>query len=73
MSSTIQQAERWERVAASVCAGLLLLAATAACAADNQNPHANDPKAAKAGESEFRINCALCHGLGRTAVGAGRT
>ncbi|HWY20334.1 MAG TPA: c-type cytochrome [Candidatus Acidoferrum sp.] len=54
----------------SLCAGLLLVAATAAYAADNQNPLANSPKAAKAGESEFRINCALCHGLG--AHGGGR-
>jgi putative heme-binding domain-containing protein len=29
-----------------------------------QNPLAGDAKAAKAGEYEFRINCALCHGLG---------
>src|SRR5215475_359531 len=35
-----------------------------------QNPLAGDPKAAKAGEYEFRINCALCHGLG--AKGGGR-
>ena len=35
-----------------------------------QNPMASDPKAAKAGEYEFRINCALCHGLG--AHGGGR-
>src|SRR5215813_1620552 len=35
-----------------------------------QNPLAGDPKAAKAGEYEFRINCALCHGLG--AHGGGR-
>lgn len=35
-----------------------------------KNPLAGDPKAAKAGESEFRINCALCHGLG--AKGGGR-
>lgn len=35
-----------------------------------QNPFAGDPKAAKAGEYEFRINCALCHGLG--AHGGGR-
>jgi cytochrome c oxidase cbb3-type subunit III len=39
-------------------------------AADDRNPLANDPKAAKAGEYEFRINCALCHGLG--AHGGGR-
>jgi cytochrome c oxidase cbb3-type subunit III len=38
--------------------------------ADDRNPLANDPKAAKAGEYEFRINCALCHGLG--AHGGGR-
>jgi cytochrome c oxidase cbb3-type subunit 3 len=35
-----------------------------------QNPLAGDAKAAKAGEYEFRINCALCHGLG--AHGGGR-
>ena len=38
--------------------------------ADDQNPLAGNPKAAKAGEYEFRINCALCHGLG--AHGGGR-
>jgi len=38
--------------------------------ADDRNPLAADPKAAKAGEYEFRINCALCHGLG--AKGGGR-
>jgi cytochrome c oxidase cbb3-type subunit 3 len=36
----------------------------AVLAADDRNPLASDPKAAKAGEYEFRINCALCHGLG---------
>jgi cytochrome c oxidase cbb3-type subunit III len=56
-------------LAASVCAGLLLLAVTAAYA-DDHNPYAGDAKAAKAGEYEFRINCALCHGLG--AHGGGR-
>lgn len=38
--------------------------------ADDRNPFAGDAKAAKAGEYEFRINCALCHGLG--AHGGGR-
>jgi cytochrome c oxidase cbb3-type subunit III len=42
----------------------------AAATALAQNPMANDPNAAKAGEYEFRINCALCHGLG--AHGGGR-
>ena len=36
-----------------------------------QNPLANDPNAAKAGEYEFRINCALCHGLGARGGGRG--
>jgi cytochrome c oxidase cbb3-type subunit III len=39
--------------------------------AEGQNPLANDPKAAKAGEYEFRINCALCHGLGARGGGRG--
>jgi cytochrome c oxidase cbb3-type subunit III len=36
-----------------------------------QNPLAGDPHAAKAGEYEFRINCALCHGLGARGGGRG--
>ncbi len=47
-------------------AGFVFLGA----AAYGQNPLKDDPKAAKAGEYEFRINCALCHGLG--AHGGGR-
>jgi cytochrome c oxidase cbb3-type subunit III len=43
---------------------------TGLCAAQDRNPLAGDAKAAKAGEYEFRINCALCHGLG--AHGGGR-
>lgn len=38
---------------------------------DAQNPLAGDAKAAKAGEYEFRINCALCHGLGARGGGRG--
>jgi cytochrome c oxidase cbb3-type subunit III len=41
-----------------------------ASASDDRNPYAGDATAAKAGEYEFRINCALCHGLG--AHGGGR-
>jgi cytochrome c oxidase cbb3-type subunit 3 len=51
------------------CFALALLGITAH-AADDRNPLAGDAKAAKAGEYEFRINCALCHGLG--AHGGGR-
>ena len=35
-----------------------------------RNPYAADPKMAKVGEFQFRINCAFCHGLG--AHGGGR-
>lgn len=49
--------------------GVVFLAAI--CIAQDQNPLANDPKAAKAGEYEFRINCALCHGLGARGGGRG--
>jgi putative heme-binding domain-containing protein len=37
---------------------------------EDTNPLAGKPGATKAGEYEFRINCALCHGLG--AHGGGR-
>src|SRR6202451_369913 len=49
---------------------LLLCLVSSVTHADDRTPLANDPKAAKAGEYEFRINCALCHGLG--AHGGGR-
>jgi cytochrome c oxidase cbb3-type subunit 3 len=49
---------------------IAMMAMGMAHAADDHNPLANDPNAAKAGEYEFRINCALCHGLG--AHGGGR-
>lgn len=45
--------------------------AAALCPADDRNPLAGDAKAAKAGEYEFRINCALCHGLGARGGGRG--
>jgi cytochrome c oxidase cbb3-type subunit 3 len=56
-------------VARAVCLAFLLLF-SAAVSADDHNPYAGDPTAAKAGQYEFRINCALCHGLG--AHGGGR-
>jgi cytochrome c oxidase cbb3-type subunit III len=43
----------------------------AARAADGRDPSANDPNSSKAGEYEFRINCALCHGLGARGGGRG--
>ena len=49
---------------------VFLLCASQSFAADERNPLAGNAQAAKAGEYEFRINCALCHGLG--AHGGGR-
>ena len=48
-----------------------LVIAASVCTADDRNPLAGDSKAAKAGEYEFRINCALCHGLGARGGGRG--
>jgi cytochrome c oxidase cbb3-type subunit III len=39
--------------------------------AQDQNPLANDPKAAQLGEFQFRSNCAFCHGLGARGGGRG--
>jgi len=52
-------------------AGSFLLTATVGAAADSRNPYAGNANAAKAGEYEFRINCALCHGLGARGGGRG--
>lgn len=40
-------------------------------AAEERNPFANDAKAAKLGEFQFRINCSFCHGLGARGGGRG--
>src|SRR3989440_5340124 len=39
--------------------------------AQTKNPFAGDAKAAKLGESQFRANCAFCHGLGARGGGRG--
>jgi cytochrome c oxidase cbb3-type subunit 3 len=39
--------------------------------AQDKNPFAGDPQAAKIGESQFRANCAFCHGLGARGGGRG--
>ena len=50
---------------------LWLLVAPSTLADEIRNPFSGDPKAAKAGEFEFRINCAFCHGLGARGGGRG--
>jgi putative heme-binding domain-containing protein len=56
--------------ASALCAALLFVVAFAA-RAQEQNPLAKDPNAAKLGEFEFRANCAFCHGLGARGGGRG--
>jgi cytochrome c oxidase cbb3-type subunit III len=53
-------------VAVFLLAGLVAWALRA----QDKNPYAGDAKIAKLGESQFRANCAFCHGLG--AKGGGR-
>src|SRR5271154_2696923 len=50
---------------------LATLLLPSAPAQEIRNPFSKDPKAAKAGEFEFRINCAFCHGLGARGGGRG--
>lgn len=73
--SSIAQLSMWLRRDPRRCIGLALIAIAAmaitVAGLDDRNPLANDPKAAKAGEYEFRINCALCHGLGARGGGRG--
>ena len=49
---------------------LCLMLAPCACA-QGKNPYAGDAKMAKLGESQFRANCAFCHGLGARGGGRG--
>jgi putative heme-binding domain-containing protein len=55
----------------SILAVLVVMFASSTRAEDVRNPFSGDPKAAKAGEFEFRINCAFCHGLGARGGGRG--
>ncbi len=67
------QSETWQ-ISPALFLGFVALLICAVLAAglfaQEKNPFANDPKAAKLGESQFRANCAFCHGLG--AHGGGR-
>ena len=64
------QFSRWLRVGFSaLLAPVLLFPGT--IRAQGKNPFAGDEKAAQLGESQFRINCAFCHGLGARGGGRG--
>src|SRR5712691_1819565 len=52
-------------------AALVFFVVTVALEAQDKNPFAGDAKAAKLGESQFRANCAFCHGLGARGGGRG--
>ncbi|HXN94808.1 MAG TPA: c-type cytochrome [Candidatus Acidoferrales bacterium] len=72
----LQQSKSWPR--GWFLALLLGCAALVACAtaagtllAQDKNPFAGDAQAAKLGESQFRANCAFCHGLGARGGGRG--
>jgi cytochrome c oxidase cbb3-type subunit 3 len=61
---------RWSGVMAGVALMACCLGATWLLAQD-KNPFAGDAQAAKVGESQFRANCAFCHGLGARGGGRG--
>jgi cytochrome c oxidase cbb3-type subunit 3 len=52
-------------------AAVLFVVAAIPARAQDTNPLAKDPNAAKLGEFEFRANCAFCHGLGARGGGRG--
>ena len=65
-----------ERVAKSQVVVLVFVVAILTCGAgalraQTKNPYAGDSKVAKLGESQFRSNCAFCHGLGARGGGRG--
>jgi cytochrome c oxidase cbb3-type subunit 3 len=64
----------WQKrtaLAAGSIAIVFLCVAGLALRAQEKNPFAGDPNAAKLGESQFRANCAFCHGLGARGGGRG--
>jgi cytochrome c oxidase cbb3-type subunit 3 len=66
-----RQQRAWA-VAFFACTLLLVIGVlTASLRAQDKNPFAGDAKAAKIGESQFRANCAFCHGLGARGGGRG--
>jgi cytochrome c oxidase cbb3-type subunit III len=67
-----QWPRRWRLGFFFECAAVIACGADgAALRAQDKNPFASDAKAAKLGESQFRANCAFCHGLGARGGGRG--
>jgi cytochrome c oxidase cbb3-type subunit 3 len=65
----LSQLSRW--LPSGLFAIVFLLLVPGTISAQEKNPFAGDAKAAKLGESQFRINCAFCHGLGARGGGRG--
>src|SRR5882724_1538376 len=64
--------DRAIRFGLAACGAVLVsLLCLARVRAQDKNPFANDPKVSKVGESQFRANCAFCHGLGARGGGRG--
>jgi len=61
---------RWFPIVACL-AVVLCSASNCRVFAQEKNPYAGDPKVAKLGEYQFRLNCAFCHGLGARGGGRG--
>ena len=53
------------------CALQVVFGTAVALRAQEKNPFSGDAKVAKLGESQFRANCAFCHGLGARGGGRG--
>jgi len=63
---------RWNLCFLCACGVLAACGAAAIILrAQDKNPFVGDAKAAKLGESQFRANCAFCHGLGARGGGRG--
>jgi cytochrome c oxidase cbb3-type subunit III len=73
---SVQEVLPWPRLFRIFGFGALILLACLhflpkTVSAQEKNPYAGDASAAKRGESQFRINCAFCHGLGARGGGRG--
>jgi putative heme-binding domain-containing protein len=55
----------------TMLAATVLFIAESSLPAQDKNPFAGDANVAKLGESQFRANCAFCHGLGARGGGRG--
>jgi len=67
----LQEKDDWRFGMRPVACAAVMIFAVIAAGAQTKNPYAGDAKAAKLGESQFRSNCAFCHGLGARGGGRG--